>query len=269
MPKTNLYLQILFLTFFLVFLYSCKAKKPIIQNVNVPLIESKSNNFYDKIKPNFNFEYLKVKGHVKADFGTSLPEVNCILYFENDSKIWSNVSFSLFPIARALLTKDSVKLYEKINKTFINKGYSALNEFVGIDFLDLKSTQQLLLGKQFLPLNKENYLLDSTNNNYTLKSINNINIQSGKTKGSYKVQLDFDKEYEIEKIYLLDSNTNKSWEIEYSDREIFNTNNFPKKVKIIIKDKKNKEITLEYNTFEFEKMETPFTIPSHYNKREL
>ena len=41
---------------------------------------------------------------------------------------------------------------------------------------------------------------------------------------------------------------------------------FPKNVKIIIKGEKDGQVLIENTKFDFQKMETPYSVPSNYQK---
>jgi hypothetical protein len=58
-------------------------------------------------------------------------------------------------------------------------------------------------------------------------------------------------------------------DIEYANWTKAGEEEFPKNVKIIIKDKKTRQVDLEYNSFTFQETNTPFSIPSGYTKKEI
>ena len=233
-------------------------------------VDSLKETVFANIYPDYNFENLKIKGNVDANLSeNNSPTINATIYIEKDNKIWVNGSILLLNVVRGLITPNAVKGYEKVNKTYIDNDFSALNTILGIDFLDYKNTENLLLGRLFVPVEKVNYKVEIINKNYVLTSVKDIIINQGKVKGSYKNIIELDENFLPNKVTLIDTKHNKAWEISYDDKVKFQNIIFPKKVKILIKDTKNKEIHLEYNTFEFTKMETPFSIPSNYTKRNL
>ena len=66
-----------------------------------------------------------------------------------------------------------------------------------------------------------------------------------------------------------DAKSDNQLEINYSDWISANNENFPKNVKIIIKNKKTDQILIENTTFDFSRMDTPYSVPSNYTKKEI
>ena len=58
-------------------------------------------------------------------------------------------------------------------------------------------------------------------------------------------------------------------DIEYANWTKVGEEEFPKNVKIIIKDKKTRQVDLEYNSFTYQETNTPFSIPSGYKKKDI
>ncbi len=266
--------KIIFILLSVLLLASCNTQKVVTETPKEEpktiIIDSLKEKVFANIYPTYAFEHIKIKGNVDAKLSdNNTPTINSVIYVEKNKKIWINGSILLLNVVRGLITPNAVKGYEKVNKTFIDSDFSALNSILGIDFLDYKNTENLLLGRVFVPVEKANYKVEIINKNYVLTSVKDIVINQGKVKGSYKNVIELDEYFLPNKVTLIDTKQNKSWEISYYDKAKFQNIIFPKKVKILIKDTKSKEIYLEYNTFEFTKIETPFSIPSNYTKRDL
>lgn len=198
-----------------------------------------------------------------------VPQLNSIIYIENQEKIWMNVSAMLFNVARGVLTKDGIKGYEKWNKTYIDSDFGYLNHLLNVNFIDYQSVQNLLLGRVFIPIEPNDFTLSQNSQGYSLNSIKNQKVTVDGTVTEYKISMDFSSDFDLKKIVLQNINNTDQLEVYYSGWENFNTERFPKSVKIIIKSNKTDQILIENTKFEFIEMNTPYSVPNNYKKKDI
>ena len=88
-------------------------------------------------------------------------------------------------------------------------------------------------------------------------------------EGEYIQTYVFDNAFRLKEAHLKDPKRKMEVDLAYSNWVKAGEEEFPKNVKIIIKEKKTRQIDLEYNSFTFQETNTPFSIPDGYKKKEI
>lgn len=261
------------LSLFIWLLISCGSQKSTIGQKNITSEKKNTSEkaFYDAILKKSTFEQVKISSKIDADqlTGSFTPTINATFYIENQKKIWANLSVFSLSMARGIATPKGVKAYEKINRTYIDSDFSYLNNLLKINFLDYQSFQNLLVGKIFVPFTENNFNLTKTPQQYILKSIETEKINLNGKQSEYHTELVFSPLLDLEKVILNENLSKNQLEVIYENWENIEGQRFPKNVKIIIKEEKTKQILIENTKFEFSKMETPYSVPKNYKKRDL
>ncbi len=174
---------------------------------------------------------------------------------KRDSITWASINF-IAELARAIVSKDSVKAIDKLKDKFYMYDILRIQELIKLP-LDFASIQDLLLGKipnygfrkSLAKINSKGTAIKLLANGMsavlvlnTDSTIKNLLILANNSKGSYSIRSSFDN-YE-ETIYGKLS----------TKREI-----------IIVENKNETKIDLDFNKFSFdEELEYPFTIPKKF-----
>lgn len=250
-------------------LVSCKT----VQNSNTPVdvnapIASNAA-FFNRIKAEPEFEQVKINSKVNVETGTFIPTLDATIYMEKNEKVWMNMSALFLNVGRGLATAEGVKGYEKWNKTYIDSDFSYLNQMLNVNFIDLQNLQKLLLGRTFIPVSENAFVLTKNAQGYLLSSKENQKIESKGKTYQYSIALNYSEEADLNKAMLTNVTNNEQLEVNYSNWISDNGLRLPKNVKIIIKGSKNSQILLENTTFGFEKMNTPYSVPANYTKTEI
>ncbi|MFL5739111.1 MAG: DUF4292 domain-containing protein [Flavisolibacter sp.] len=185
--------------------------------------------------------------------------VNANVRMYKDSVIWINVNGPLgFDVMRVLITSDSVKLLDKLNKTYTARSVDYLQEVTALP-LDLPTVQNLIVGNAvFLDSNIVAY--SSTNDLVSLLSLgewfkNLITLNAA------------DKTILHSKLDDADNSRNRTAELSYSDYE--NKKGFPFSTKrqISVVEKKRLDIKLDIKQYDFNReVSFPFSIPKNYDR---
>lgn len=256
----------------LIILSSCGASKVTTEKPTTTVAESKAENtFFHNIDKPVTFDNLKISSKIDVQNGQPIPTLNALFYIEKDKKVWANISafLGLFGGARALVTPAGIQGYEKINKTYIDSDFSYLNNLLGVDFINLQSLQELLVGKTFVPVNEANYSLTQTAQGFTLTSKQPQTITVDGKQTAYNVALTYDKQFNLTNAAVNKVDSADSLEISYADWTNIKDHELPQNVKIVINNKKTETILIENTNFDFSKMDTPFSIPANYQKKEI
>ena len=83
----------------------------------------------------------------------------------------------LVPIAKLLITSDSVSFYEKFQKNYINENIKSLNDSFGTNF-KLLDLQNLLIGNPINDLKSDKFERIKNNKYYVLSPILKKNTKS-------------------------------------------------------------------------------------------
>jgi hypothetical protein len=137
-------------------------------------------------------EFLSANMRIKLTTKSSKKSFSARLRLEKDKKIWVNMSFLGISFARALVTPDSVHLYERQNDSFFEGDFSYISKLLGAD-LDFYQLQSLILGNSIFELNTSQFKSSISNKSYILEYKNNRKLSSlGKNNGDYIKRFWFD-----------------------------------------------------------------------------
>lgn len=247
---------------------SCSSTK-VVKEPEVEIVSESSKIITQTLAKTSKFNHLTIQAKVSADLEEVGGDVKATIYVNNKSKIWINATKFGFTGARALITPNGFAAYEKIGGTYYEGDFSIANKLLKVDFIDYQKLQNLMLGKVFVDLNPADYTATFHENQYLVSYNKNTQIQATPKAGEYVQQYVFDSTFRLKEALLKDPKRKMEVAIEYSNWTKVGDEEFPKNVKLIIKDKKTIQVDMEYNSFTFQETNTPFSIPSGYKKKEI
>jgi len=154
--------KILFLICNLLVVFGCRSTKTLTSDGKVNPDMTAKELIRQNLNQNARFKTLQAK--VKIDFTqdqrTEGYTVN--LRIEKDKVIWINATLGL---ARAMITPDKVRFYNKIDSHYFDGDYALLSDLLGIE-LDYKKVESLLLGETIFNLKDGKYALSTQENSY-------------------------------------------------------------------------------------------------------
>ena len=144
--------KILFLLIGLI-IASCKTQKktentkPLVNDESGRLDFKTGRVLSNKMKQNeFKYTYLTTKFSVTADIDSQVNSFDVTLRAKKDSVIWISISPALgIEAARVLITSDSVKFMNKLNKTYFKGDYAYISKLFNTE-LDFDMLESLLIG---------------------------------------------------------------------------------------------------------------------------
>lgn len=186
-------------------------------------------------------------------------DVNATIRMYKDSAIWLSANAVLgIEAIRVLITKDSVKLLNKLEKTYTARSVDYLQEVTELP-LNLSNLQDLLIGNPVY--------LDSNVVSYqrTAGAISLISI------GEYFKNLltvnENDKLVQRSKLDDADASRNRTAELTYSDYQNGKGINFATKRSISIAEKKKLDIRLDFKNYELNgEVSFPFSVPKNFKR---
>ncbi len=210
-----------------------------------------------------DFETLYAVMQISYDDGHSRQSISVSMRMKKDEKIWLSAKIAgLFPIAKALITPEKVRFYEKINRQSFDGDFRLLSHWLGTS-IDFEKLQNLLLGQAVYPLNKKDYQFELTNGSYRFAS-HHFDFM----KVFFVIA---PKHYRIRDEQLIDELHQRNLQVSYPDYQEKKGLVFPKRIKIVAhKNKASTKINIEYRSLKINvPLSFPFQMPSGYKAIEL
>ncbi len=212
-------------------LASCRTAKELPVAKIKPISTSK---LLKRVEQNaFDFEYFTIK-RMSCQFSNNGKKTNFIVNLKalKDKKILVSISKMKIPVARVLLTPDSVKYVNYIDHNYFIDDYSYLSSFLNID-LDFVTIQSILSNNAF------SYRNDAKNRDFktfdTFVEDGMYVLQSEKTKKIFKLEKKHKTKKIKRRLKRLDDNAL------ILEQLYFNPVNFAL-LKIVINDKTNNRV---------------------------
>ena len=204
--------------------------------------------------------YQTFSGKVNIEYSGSdgkKYDVNANIRMLKDSAIWISANAVLgIEAIRALITKDSVKILDKLNKTYTARRVDYLQEVTSLP-LNLSILQDLIIGNPvFVDTNFVSYSL----------SPGAITLLSIGTWAKNGLTLNADnKTLQRSKLDDVDIARNRTADLTYTDYDDKRGTLFSTKRSITVQEKKKLDIRLDFKQYEFNtEVSFPFSIPKNY-----
>lgn len=263
-------MRILIITLAIISLASCRSTKPIQTAIaKKDSVEVTRSNKVDTqqlirtalAKLNTNrIDYKTFTAKVDIDYrggDAKHYDVNGTLRMYKDSAMWMSINAVLgIEAMRALVTKDSVFLLDKLNKTYTARSVDYLQEVTALP-LTLNTLQNLLVGNTvFVDSNLVSYSTDNTNISILsigrwFKNLLTINAENSTLLHS--------------KLDDVDITRSRTADLSYSDYENKKGKPFSTKRRIAVAEKNKLDISLNFKQYEFDnEVSFPFSVPKNY-----
>lgn len=248
----------------------CRSTRKIIkaplkvEGIDYLFEQLKSNELtYNTISAKFNLEYKVNKK--KTDFKGQIR-------IKKDSLIWISFSVDLgIEVARMLITNDSVKFINRINKTYFVGDYEYLNEFLETN-IDYDVLQALIIGNDLTHYEDGKFRAHIDNLQYKLSTASRSKLRK------YVKKNETDPVVFIQNIWLSPDNfkitqlslkeikkQNKKLQANYSKFAAVDSQLFPKEVDFALQADKKTDIRIKYSKITINKvLNFPFSVSKKY-----
>ncbi|GAB3421352.1 DUF4292 domain-containing protein [Niabella aquatica] len=247
-------------------LASCSASKKTVKRppvVDTTSALDKEEETAASVLSKMNYiDFKTFSGKVDVDFDDGKgngKSVNAKLVIKKDEAIWLSAGLLGFEGVRALITKDSVKILNKLQKEYIATSLAYLQDKIGLP-VDFATLQNLLIGNVVF-VNKDNASLTKEGTDYlvTSQDANFKNLLTVLMPGYLP---------SVSRLSDVDPSTNRSAQLAYSNYTSVAGRNFSTRRDINVSYKTNITIKLNFRSYEFDgQVSTPFSVPSGYTQK--
>jgi len=214
---------------------------------------------------NVSFRYLSAKGKAQIDQeGNKLPTANLTLRVRKDSIIWLSVSVAGFEGARAYITRDSVRVLNKLQREYYAGDFAYLSQRLNVP-VTFDQVQAILLG---------NYLLAPTGSTPTVTAEDNnmqrVQFQQASLLVEQLINLGQQK---VQRLNVKDSQNQNNVTVDFSDFRTVTPGNqvFAYNVVLQIQQPQGptSSATINYRNVDVDKerLAFPFSVPSNYARK--
>lgn len=274
MNKVKLKYWFIFIAFSVSF-FSCKIQEK--DNVKVKIKPRSSKYLVNKLLLNeFQFNTISAKASVElTDTSRKTTSFKTHIRIKQDSAIWISITPILgIEMARVLITRDTVKLLNRVKKEYFIGDFKYINKLFGSD-LDYQMIEALLIGNS-LDFEKEGKLhskVDRKKGLYYLSTVKKriikkeLEKEKDKLKNQAQVLWLDPITFKIKEILLSTPESDNTLTGVYSNYHELGSQILPYEMLFTLQSNSSVQISVEYTKFSVGKSLTfPFKIPSKYEQ---
>lgn len=241
--------------------FSCKSKKVTTEIADESLNTRRIISEHLKAEPNFKTMASRVQ--ITYDDGKSKQRVNANFRIKKDEIIWMKASILGITVAKAMLTPDSVSIYETVSKRYFEGDYRFISSKLGVE-LNFKQVQALLLGQSTIEL-KPNAIIQSISDN---KYILEPKIHHELFKQNVAI---YPNNFKIANQTVEQVGQNRIFTLDYSDYQKVEEAYYPSDINLqSIDDKKIIRLHLQVRKVDVNPdLGFPYEIPNGYKQMQL
>ena len=238
--------------FLMVSLTACKSAKKVAAT-NEDLASAKIIASHYQTHP--QWETLAARLKIKYTDPERSQSVTVSLRMKQGETIWMSASVLGISLAKAMITKDRVQFYEKIDGTYFDGDFELLSDLLGTK-LDYEQVEALLLGEPIYDLRNVGYSAGATGTRYLVaprQQQNLFDLFFYLNAGTFTLQ----------EQRLTQSKDKRDLTISYTDYIKEQNGYFPTAISVKAQEEsKETQIDIEYRGVDFNtEVNFPFSIP--------
>ncbi len=248
----------------------CRSTRKIIKE---PLKVEGIDYLFNQLKLNeLNFKYFSAKFNLDYKVDKKKTEFKGQIRIEKDSMIWISFSPALgIEAARMLITNDSVKFINRINKTYFVGDYKYLNEFLETN-IDYDVLQALIIGNDLSHYENGKFRAHIDNLQYKLSTASRAKLKKFVKKDETEPVVFIQniwlsaENFKITQLSLKEiKKQNKKLEANYSKFSDVGNQLFPKEVDFALQADKKIDVNVKYSKITIDdELNFPFSISDKY-----
>jgi hypothetical protein len=252
----------------------CKSKKNGAEEI-------KLKNYSDKelidlmAASNPTCELIKSKGNVDVAFREDAYSLRGNFRIQQDSAAWMSLSKSTIPVATALISKDSLKVLNKIGKQYYISTMDNINQLINSD-VDYSLLEDFFLGKAVAFDYEGEYKVQKDENLYLVSSEKSKKIEKLLKKGKIKEPILYrcwiePTNFRCKKVIINLLDQDAELTVTYDDWKELDAGIFPMSASLkLVTPIDSAALSINYSKIEcVEKLSFPFRIPDSYEPLEV
>ena len=258
------------LTGLIILLVSCKDTK-----ITRKPLEGKNKEFLmSELKKNeVNFTTFSAKSAISVENNGSNNAFKSTIRIQKDSAIWVSIT-PLFGIelARVLLTKDSLKIINRINAEYFIGDYDYFYKKYDVA-LEFETIQALLIGNKVdfeedeklkFSIDNEKYYLGNIKKRKVERKDKNIRVKESEEVVSLWLNA---STYKIEEMLISDLTASRFVRAKFLEHQKFAEELIPNQLTYFLNETKDNKVTIEYSKITLNQpISFSFNIPSKYEQ---
>lgn len=268
----SLFILLLTLSVPLLFI-SCSTSRKTVAG---PLTAIRADVLIQKMKDSeLEFQTFATRFSASYREGKSLTSFSGTMRIRNDSIIWLSFSPGMgIEVMRVAITRDSVKILDRIRNVGVIQDFSYLHRWVQGP-LDLSMIQALFTGNCLAEtdgnhawafVDRRLYRLDYTGVNPDADSVSDT--EQAETRPPFQIWLD-PENFKVVRTFVKETQeATRTIEVSYRDFEMTGGQSVPSEATFLVQDGKHRtELSLRYVRVKLnEPLTFPFTIPEDYTR---
>ena len=266
--------RIIAAVFLFALLYACGGAKklaiePALEGNNAEVILAEME------KSELDFETFSAKAAVTITQDKKITSFKTNLRIKADSAIWISIT-PLFGIemARVLITEDTVKVIDRMDKKYFVGDFEYINKKFNLD-MEFSTLQALLIGNMINFEVDDDLRVSRDKNLYYLGNLKKRkakkveeNPQKIIRKSNEQLSFWIDPTiYKLTEVILTDLSADRFVQGKYLDYKQYNSQWIPEQLNYSIQSETPSSINISYSRIELDQeMNFPFNIPSKYEK---
>jgi hypothetical protein len=268
--------SLFFIALCFIFLLSCRTTKKVTEApLPVKLKGDSVITVFDSLMAHqFDFEWLSAKADVEyTDKDSSATSFDINLRMRKDSAIWISITPLLgIEVARVLVTPDSMRILDRLNKTYMSRDFSFLEDMLKTK-INFEIMQAVIIGNYF-PYQK-NEKLKSVYEDSTFLILSTLSkhkvkrLMEDKDPNKPIVQ-DFwiDSNYKINRAKITDDKLDRTLEAGYAHYFEVNKKLFPQQINVNVTAASPIKIDVKFSKVSTDEALTlPFSVPDKYERK--
>lgn len=266
------YISFFVVAFLVLTTFSCRSPRSIMK---IPIKEKGPEYLFTQLKKNeLKFDWLAAKVNIEYIEDKKQTYFKAQIRMQKDSVIWMSFSPALgIEVVRLMITQDSVKFINRINKSYFIGDYKFVNDFLKTN-IDFDVFQSFITGNDFQYYEKAEFKASVDDKKYKLYTTSRHKLkeflkQSNENPVVFiqNIWLDPDN-FKITAVKIKEiKKENKKLEAFYNDFKMIDGQLFPVDVTFDISAEIDISVSIDYSKIVLNKfMRFPFKIPERYER---
>ena len=254
---------------------SCSSAK---RAVRAPIKEEGETFLLRKLRENqLEFSSFTAKFDAAYEVNKTESNINGQIRILKDSSIWISITPALgIEMARFLFTPDSIKFLNRMNNTYMEKGFSYIDELINTS-VDFDMLQSLLTGNDFSLYDTTNFKALVDDGLYKLQTMNRRKVKRNIRKNDLDISFPIQTlwldpvNFKLKQIVLKDADKEtRKFTAQYNEHQNTNNQLIPLNLHFEVKTDDDKvDITVNYSKVTVNQdISMPYKVPENYSKIE-